>query len=64
MGPHKRCVIAMNTIMSMVAMVQVTYSMPHHGVNTIYTRYCVNKPSGYALGFINTIPRVYGIHTW
>ena len=28
MGPHKRCVIAMNKIMSMVAMVQVTYSMP------------------------------------
>ena len=36
----------------------------YNGMYTIYTQYCADKPSGYALGFINTIPRVYGIHTW
>ena len=46
----KLCVIAMNNIMSkLVAMVASHLFNAHHGVNTIYTRYCVNKPSGYAL---------------
>ena len=35
-----------------------------HSVHTEYTRECVNKPSGYALGCINTFPRVFCIRTW
>ena len=47
-------------ITSMVAMVQVTYSMPTTVCILFTLGKCINKPSGYALGFINTLP----IHTW
>ena len=54
MGPHRRCVIAMNKNYVNGCYGTSHLFNAHHGVNTIYTRYCVNKPSGYALGFITS----------